>query len=273
MSCPVPIRIFDKKSGKTRYVPCGHCLQCRIDKRNEWTWRMSHELEDKDGVFLTLTIDDEHLVSRSVYPRSVQLFLKRLRKRLGDRRIKYIFVGEYGSIDQRPHYHAIISGLSCGRYMTFDRGDYDVIRSSWSYGYISMSPATTANIRYTLKYLDKQLSDDEWNEKYPGLNKPFRLVSKGIGRAWLVRNLFKVQSDRGFFVRGKLRPLPRYYNDMIFGSTHALPSFVTNRKKYGKILKYSEQTNKPFYVSALALGNQNLIDLERKTSENLPFLS
>ena len=91
-------------------VPCGHCLACRIARTREWTVRLLHESEFwEDTIFVTLTYDDEHLPSdRSLVPRDLTLFFKRLRKDLGDRKIKYYACGEYGDTFGRPHYHAII---------------------------------------------------------------------------------------------------------------------------------------------------------------------
>lgn len=109
-------------------VPCRHCLGCRIDYSREWANRMCLELKDNpSAIFVTLTYSDEHLprvessdsiASGSVYvstlsKRDCQLFMKRLRKAYPTKRIRYYLVGEYGKrFSKRPHYHAIIYGLS-----------------------------------------------------------------------------------------------------------------------------------------------------------------
>ena len=104
-------------------VPCGKCVSCKLDYSREWATRVSHEMQVRNiGCFLTLTISDAHMVKESfvydgetypphsVYKRSVQLFLKRLRKKISVVRVnpetgrkkryyqefKYIACGEYG---------------------------------------------------------------------------------------------------------------------------------------------------------------------------------
>ena len=110
----VPIKGF--KAFQDLAVPCGKCIGCRIAKRKEWSLRMLHELTyHPQSSFITLTYDDYHLPSdNSLKKRHLQLFIKRLRKNLGERRIKYFACGEYGGQTMRPHYHAILfgSGLS-----------------------------------------------------------------------------------------------------------------------------------------------------------------
>ncbi|MCE3047900.1 hypothetical protein LW137_00305 [Helicobacter sp. faydin-H23] len=64
------------------------------------------------SIFVTLTYSNEFLPSPpSVSKRELQLFLKRLRKALGDKKIRYYACGEYGDTFLRPHYHLIIFGM------------------------------------------------------------------------------------------------------------------------------------------------------------------
>ena len=101
--------------------------------------RIMSEVSVHDGVFVTLTYNDENC-PRDYQLNKVdyQLYLKRLRQNLARsrapaRKIKYYCVGEYGEIGSehdyyntgfgRPHYHLIISGLSPLR-------DYAVINES-----------------------------------------------------------------------------------------------------------------------------------------------
>ena len=96
-------------------IACGQCVGCRLERSRQWAIRCVHEAQThENNAFITLTIDDEHLNKRDI-PDSLdktefQRFVKRLRKRLGGRRIKYFHCGEYGSVNLRPHYHACIFG-------------------------------------------------------------------------------------------------------------------------------------------------------------------
>lgn len=99
---------------------CGQCLPCRVNRRRIWTHRIMLEAAQyHDNSFVTLTYDEEKLpVDLSVTPRTLQLFMKRLRK-VYPNRIRYFGVGEYGDQTMRPHYHlALFNFASCARGQT-----------------------------------------------------------------------------------------------------------------------------------------------------------
>lgn len=80
--------------------------------------------------------------------RDLQLFFKRLRKRTHEK-IKYYAVGEYGTDNWRPHYHAII----------FNARE-DIILAAWNdggrtIGKVHFGSVTGASVGYTLKYMMK----------------------------------------------------------------------------------------------------------------------
>lgn len=287
MSCPTPVHRFDRQGNSLGYVPCGKCLQCRIDKRNEWTWRIQAACRDKDAMFVTLTIDDEHLCGGSVKVSSCQRFIKRLRKNVNavygvvkdefgrsyaNRPIQYFLVSEYGdpSNTLRPHYHAIIIGLSCGKPLTSDIGDIPLVRKSWPFGFIKCEPACKSNIRYVLKYLDKGEYDDVWEFEHPDLLKPFRLMSKGIGLQWIKDNQELLREGFGsFFFDGAYRPLPRYYKEKLFSRRELLDmrkSFLSDKSKANRIAEYMRDNHCTFDEAVFALGRQNLLSLEKKVA-------
>lgn len=196
-------------------VACGKCLACRIAKRREWAARMIHELScHDDAVFITLTYNDEHN-DNSVHLRDFQLFLKRLRKSLGERKIRYFACGEYGEQTQRPHYHAIIFGLS------LRDSDKKLIMDAWPYcdwnnPHIrknSFGVAEPDSIRYVAQYIDKKFTGDLADEEYEqkGRDPVFKVSSLGIGRQWLEKNKKQLQENKCFTLRGVKYSLPRYY--------------------------------------------------------------
>jgi len=65
-------------------VPCGKCLACSSNYRRDWVARMILESQaHSDAVFVTLTYSDDNLPDRgSLVKRDLQLFFKRLRRRL-----------------------------------------------------------------------------------------------------------------------------------------------------------------------------------------------
>ena len=105
--------VFDVKSGyKDRpvTVKCGQCIGCRLEYSRQWAIRCLHEstLYDQNN-FLTLTYNDENLPQdQSLVKHHFQDFMKRYRKHVYPKKIRFFMCGEYGENFSRPHYHAII---------------------------------------------------------------------------------------------------------------------------------------------------------------------
>ncbi len=187
-------------------VPCGHCLACRIARTREWTVRLLHESEFWDDTsFVTLTYDDEHLPSNgSLVPRDLTLFFKKLRKDLGDRKIKYYACGEYGDTYGRPHYHAIIFGLGVQ--------DKKLIEDNWKKGFVKIGCVTYDSCRYVAGYVQKKLygkASKEYDDK--GIVAPFSRMSKGLGERYVDKYWNKLYDMNTVTVRGVPMGLPRYY--------------------------------------------------------------
>jgi len=136
-------------------VPCGKCLECMKLRANSWFIRLDNEMSvSSSACFVTLTYDDEHLPytddgNMTLDFKDTQKFFKRLRKRHfknSKAKIKYFLVGEYGSISNRPHYHAII----------FSAYSTDDILDSWNLGHVHIGSVSPASIYYTLKYCMKK---------------------------------------------------------------------------------------------------------------------
>lgn len=149
-----------------RAFPCGQCPPCRVSKRREWSSRI--ELESRlhlASSFVTLTYDEEHLPRDLSLDKShFQKFMKRWRKSNGP--VRYFACGEYGTTSHRPHYHAVIFGLSgCRRGNTDHRGSRsccdvcDRIRSTWGMGFIQSQPYDNRRIGdYIAGYVTKKLT-------------------------------------------------------------------------------------------------------------------
>lgn len=175
--------------------------------------RMLHELTShEDSIFITLTYSDHYLPDNgSLDKRALQLFIKRLRKSLGDRKIRYFACGEYGDKTQRPHYHAIVFGLS------LRLEDKQLIKNAWPYGLCHYGLAEPDSIRYVAQYIDKKFTGDMADVEYNQKNREpvFRLMSLGLGREFVDSNADNITSNCYVTVRGVKMSLPRYYAERL----------------------------------------------------------
>lgn len=205
MRCVSPYYLEDRHI----FVDCGGCLACRIKRTSQWQMRMIHELKyhpERGGIFLTLTYNDDNLpMHGSLVKKDLQKFFKRLRKRLGDRKIRYYACGEYGEESSRPHYHAIIYNMT--------RADEELITNSWSFGYNYIGSVTLESCKYVAKYIQKTWSnvkDDEYNTT--NREHPFQVCSQGLGKFYAMDNKEKILKN-GCIINsyGDKLPVPRYY--------------------------------------------------------------
>lgn len=152
--------------------------------RQSWSARIQLEAACHDhSAFFTLTYSNDFLPDPpQLSPKDLQLFLKRLRRRLEPRRIRFFACGEYGSKTLRPHYHGVLFGVEANNELE------KIISASWvdsssgsSLGFIQVGPITPARAAYVAKYVCKDVSEDE---KIPeGWQKEFARMSNrpGIG--------------------------------------------------------------------------------------------
>lgn len=196
----------------THYVPipCGKCLECLKQRGQEWTNRciLEHLSHGPDTCyFVTLTYRDEALPKTyyddpdtgEAYPaytlsvRDVQLFLKRLRKRLfgnSGGTLRYYVAGEYGPSTLRPHYHALIFGapgltLNPTPHPTYMHSPD--IEAVWPHGHHQINVMTDDTIAYACHYVTGKLHADNY-ALYDDHNmtRPFARMSRNpaLGRAY-----------------------------------------------------------------------------------------
>lgn len=176
------------------FFNCGKCAYCRKKRKFNWSIRgVLEQFTNKECVFITLTYAPAFLpvnkltkpmndkdTCGTLRPEDMTLFWKRLRKWLGPNRpIKFIYCGEYGQ-DWRPHYHAIIYGIS-NKDIPKDK-----LKKIWGMGIVDISnkPFVEKNqIAYVVGYVDKKMNDEDENKLYREnfRIKPFQRMSKGLG--------------------------------------------------------------------------------------------
>lgn len=241
MYCTNPIRLI-KNVDPIVYpngleVPCGKCLLCRQAKRREWAMRVLHESSmHKDNVFVTLTYKEDCLPPYySLRKRDLQLFVKRLRKSISPKKIRYYACGEYGDKTQRPHYHLIIFGLGTSRC------DKEVVMQNWPYADWEVDEirekafgiVEPASIDYVAQYINKKYSGDMEYEQYVALKREpvFKIASLGIGRDWMYENKEYIEQNCHITVNGVRHSIPRYYVDKLEIDRSKIYRMINNKEK------------------------------------------
>lgn len=182
-------------------VPCGQCIGCRLDRSRQWANRCMLELRDhKESVFATLTYDDDHVpLSTTVdgapvmtlRKRDFQLFLKRLRKSIEPKKIRYYACSEYGPQTYRPHYHAILFGYCPTDLRPWSKSTQgyqyyvsDTLDKLWSNGRVLLGEVSWETCAYTARYIaSKHLGDEAFIYKDANIEPPMSFMSRrpGIG--------------------------------------------------------------------------------------------
>lgn len=179
MRCIKPFRRFG----------CGQCMPCRIQHRRVWTHRLLLESQHHEhSTFITLTYDDENLpYNGSLVPEHTQLWLKRLRKELPPKTLRFFLVGEYGEHTSRPHYHAALFGLPLSpshiqNYHSCSCSTCNLVRKTWGKGNILIGTLTVESARYIAGYVTKKMTS--WHDpRLQGKHPEFTRQSNrsGIG--------------------------------------------------------------------------------------------
>lgn len=202
MKCLTPIHVRNKDSPDIEHVvPCGSCLFCMSQKRQEWTFRIEQELKhSKSAYFITLTYSDENLsfidfndMKFSILVKSdLQKFIKLLRFHSKQSNIRYYAVGEYGSKSYRAHYHILIFNL-LEENCILDKQQLSIIEfieRIWKKGLCHQGTITSASIKYVLKYMLKGVDFPLFSKLKFEKGKeylPFSIMSQGIGRQYIYK--------------------------------------------------------------------------------------
>lgn len=205
---------------KWSVVPCGQCVECRLQRSRVWANRCMMEMADfppVDGVcrnwFVTLTYAPGHTddlrsskdgatlslhVPEGKKKDHLQMFNNAVRQRwkrdFGHEGIRFYSCGEYGDQNARPHYHEILFNLPIDpgklEYLFSNKFghkyyNYQPLSEAWSdKGFVVISEASWDNAAYTARYImKKQLGKGAEVYDDIGIRSPFVRMSlkPGIG--------------------------------------------------------------------------------------------
>lgn len=161
---------------------CGSCYPCRVNRARLWSHRIMLEaLGHEFSSFVTLTYAEEKKPKDGGLRKDhVSNWIKRIRKAIYPRRIRYYVVGEYGEKTRRPHYHGALFGLSYVESKTVQDAWRDP-EDGKSYGNIVLRELGPESASYISGYVTKKLGSKELVEC--GGVKEFQRMSlkPGIG--------------------------------------------------------------------------------------------
>lgn len=226
-----------------------------------WATRIMFESQFHDSnSFITLTYDGDHLPDPpSLNYAHFQLFMKRLRKKLGA--IRFYMCGEYGDLNRRPHYHACIFGTDFPD-RTFHNvlpSGYNLYRSAilenaWSYGYSSICDLSFDSAAYVARYCLKKITGDLAEEHYKYINPITGEISQlepefahmslkpGIGSAWFDK--YKKHSSHDYVViNGRRCKPPRYYDKLLKRADLSRLEQFKETRQYDAYLRRSDNTD------------------------------
>jgi len=221
MECISPI--FVRKTGI--HVRCGKCLPCLQQRQKEWATRLSVEFRHSDtAYFITLTYKDNSITKLD--KSQIQRFLKRLRdvdyrgipthykgkkvSKINEKtvQIKYFTVGEYGSINNRPHWHILLFNYPYNHEDTENIINFLWSENGESLGFDKVGIVRAGAIEYVTGYMFKNQGKE-----------CIRLISKGIGKKYVNEKTISYhqkQLSGTLTIEGQKKPMPRYYSQMVF---------------------------------------------------------
>lgn len=207
-----------------------------MDRAKAWALRCVHESRMYDeNCFVTLTYNPEHLPKDgSVSKRDMQLFMKRLRKEIEPRQVRFYGCGEYGSKLGRPHYHVLLFNFDFSdkellyvennkHSRSASTGSYKVYSSRlldrlWTSGFTTVGDVTFESCGYVARYIGKKIGGEKAIEHYKGKEPEFALMSRkpGIGAFWFSKFSGDVfPKDFTTLENGRRFKPPKFYVDRL----------------------------------------------------------
>lgn len=229
MACYRPWN-FKNPHGRYISLPCGRCIGCRQVRQRDWATRICHEAQmHKDKCFITLTYNNQHYTP-TLKHEHFQQFIRALRKKTKTK-IRYFMSGEYGKNKERPHYHAILFGISFTDLYRVSNNQLasKTLESLWTRGYNTVGDVNRQTAMYVAKYATKTITGPKADDYYKRLDTTTgeiidvepeyaRMSLKpGIGATWHDKYWREVHLARDGIQLpgGKLQPAPRFYNERL----------------------------------------------------------
>ena len=215
--CLNPVFLREEKI----WCDCRKCAECKRKRAREWACRCWAELQSQNnvGAFITLTYSDENNPI-TLQKRDLQLFIKRLRKRIAPVKVKYFACGEYGDKTLRPHFHLILFGYDFPDklYFSKSRKGKEIFISAeladlWPLGHHTIQEVNISTCIYTALYTAKNTKSlPEWLQSAPEYN----VMSQGIGIEYLRQNFDRYKETDAIWINGEAYAIPGALFDKVY---------------------------------------------------------
>ena len=235
--------IFDKKDAKPFSefkIPCGQCVGCRLEKSRQWAVRCYHESQMwDDNCFITLTYDDEHLPEGgTLVHKHFQDFMKRLRKKYPDRKVRYFQCGEYGEENLRPHYHACLFNMDFEDKILFTNKNgvklfiSPELEKLWECGFTTIGEVTFESAAYVARYIMKKITGKKATELRPDqVTSHYERLDADTGQIYQVKPEYVTMSRGGSQKKGNLGGIGKSWYDQFSKDVHDHDYIVINNVK------------------------------------------
>jgi len=183
--------------------------------------------------FVTLTYGTGNLPPlASLSHRDFQLFVKRMRKHWRGKVVRFYMCGEYGPLNQRPHYHACLfnadfedrvpSGRSASGEVYYES---ELLSRLWGLGRCSVQDLTPETAGYCARYIMKKALGENAKTAYMHVDEEGVISQRrpeyaamslkpGIGAAWFEKYRRDVFPHDFVVADGVKRPVPKYYDKL-----------------------------------------------------------
>lgn len=247
--------------------------------------RLVHEAQmHQENDYITLTYGGKP--HPSLQYRHWQLFMRRLRKTLKPKKVRFYMAGEYGEYCRRcnltskkctcedyqpgpgrPHFHAIIFGHSFAGKSPIGKSPagFQLWRSTqleqlWPYGHVATGNVSFESCAYVARYIMKKINGDlapahylhvdaetgEICTRQPEFNR--MSLKPGIGATWWQKFKGDVYPEGKVVINGRLTSSPKYYDKL----TEKCDPEVIEQLKYEREIKgrqnYQDNTDERLAV-------------------------
>lgn len=193
--CYRPLHISNRKPDKNPLVdrfrltvPCGHCIQCKDEKRMAMWIRSYYEFEEckhNNGfaLYITLTYNNKSIPCLSgdlkykcFNKKDVQKYIKRFRSQLQRKfpsvdcshTVTYLCASEYGGLTHRPHMH-----IAFFFHYPFPRWTVrSLLGDCWKLGFTKFGTRnygfidSVGALHYVTKYICKDVYEEDYFKKF-----------------------------------------------------------------------------------------------------------